>query len=56
LFLPIRSDPGELLVNPDPQAAEPAKDVVFLADMGVEQFPYGVVSIETDHESAVTDR
>jgi hypothetical protein len=54
-LLPIRPDPGELLVNPDPQAAEPAKDMIFLANMRVEQLPQGVVSIKRDQESAVTD-
>jgi hypothetical protein len=55
MLLPIRPDPGELLVNPDSQAAEPAKNMIFLANMRVEQLPQGVLSIETDQESAVTD-
>jgi hypothetical protein len=55
MLLPIRPDPGELLVNPDPKATEATKNMIFLANMRVEQLPQGVLSIKKDQESAVTD-
>jgi hypothetical protein len=53
---PIRTDPGELLVDPDAKTAVFTLHMVLLSDMRKIQVTYVVVMIETDKKFAVSDR
>ena len=53
--LPIRSHPGELPVDPDPQAAKLAAHVIFETHMGEIKLPDAVVLVKTDEQFAVAD-
>ena len=55
LPLPIRPHPGELPVDPDPQAAKPAAHVIFEPHMGEIKLPDTVVLVKTDEQFAVAD-
>jgi hypothetical protein len=54
--VPVRTDPGKLIVNPHAHAAILSHDVVFLADMRKIQVAYVVVMIKTDKKFAVSYR
>jgi hypothetical protein len=53
---PVRTDPGELLVDPDAKTAVFALYMVFLPDMREIEITYVVMLIKADKEFAVSNR